>query len=184
MKSKQKNTLAKFIEDNNNLLTIFGVFVAVTTFATGLPIKSIGSALAFIFLTLTIIIWLEIWEQFPSGDGTWKLTIFENLLSFGTFVLVFYWLLDYRNVWSYAMPFFIALILMSIISAILKKYNVFNRLFHAKPNERKMLRHTIGLILLMLMLYISFGIGEYLAPHANNFLDKAYLEVQEKNESQ
>jgi len=184
MKPKKKNTLARFIEDNKNLLTIFGVFVAVTTFAAGLPIKSVGSVLAFIFLTLTIIIWLEIWEQFPSGDGTWKLIIFENLLSFGTFVLVFYWLLDYRNVWGYIMPFFIVLILMSIVSAILKKFNIFNRLFHAKPNERKILRYALGLILLMLMLYLSFGIGEYLAPHANNFLDKAYSEFQEKNESQ
>ena len=183
MKPKKKNTLEKFIGDNKNLLTILGVFVAVTTFTTELPIKSVGSALTFIFLALTIIIWLEIWEQFPSRDNTWKLIIFENLLSFAMFGLVFYWLLNYRNVWRYVMPFFIAQILILIISAIFKKYNVFNRLFHTKHNERKILRHMLGLIILITIMCISFGIGEYIAPHVNDFLDKTYLKFQEKNES-
>ena len=188
MKYKEKNTVAKFIRDNKNLLTVFGAFVAITTFAMRLPIKPISAVLTFIFLTLTIIIWLEIWEQFPSGHSTWKLTIFENLLSFGLFVLAFYWILDYRKIWGYVMPFFIALILMSIISVVLKKYKVFNRLFHVKPNECKILRHAIGITLQILILYISifisFSIGKYVAPHVNAFLDKVYSEFQQENKSQ
>ena len=35
-------TLADFVEDNHKLLTVFGVFVAITTFANNLPSNRIG----------------------------------------------------------------------------------------------------------------------------------------------
>jgi len=57
--TKTKNSLSDYVENNSKLISVLGVFTALTVFTNNLSIKPIGYALSFVFLTITIIIWVE-----------------------------------------------------------------------------------------------------------------------------
>ncbi len=73
-------TLADFVEDNHKLLTVFGVFVAITTFANNLPSNFIGRLLSFFALMATVILGMELYEKFMNASArgvvTMKLLLF------------------------------------------------------------------------------------------------------------
>ena len=88
----KKNRLDEFIESNQKLISVLGVFTALTVFTANLQFKVFGYALSFIFMSITLIIWVELLEKFPKGDAHWRLKIFETLLSFSFLALILYWL--------------------------------------------------------------------------------------------
>jgi hypothetical protein len=178
-KSKLKeNSLSDFIETNHKLLTILGVFTALTVFSFNLPIKQYGYGLSFILFALTLLVWLEVWSKFPSGPGSFKLIWFENLLSFLILGIFLYWLLDFRGIWKDFLVVFLFVIFMSIFSLIMKKYDVFNRLFNTSPGKRKNLRYFLGLIIIITLFSISWKIAFLISPPVNSCLDSIYKTFQ------
>jgi hypothetical protein len=79
--------LYTFVEENHKLLTVLGVFTALTVFAANLPLRPLGSMLSFLFMALTVTLWLELLERFPSKAAGWRMDWFETLLSFTVFIL-------------------------------------------------------------------------------------------------
>jgi hypothetical protein len=178
-KSKQDNneldvpspTLKSFIEENHRLLTVLGVFTALTIFASNLPVKPLGGIISFLFMTLTIILWLELWAQFPSARGGWRIVWFESLLGVTILFLVFYWLLDYRIVWDQMLVVLILIVILAPFLWAMKKFNIFNRLFHTQPGKLRFLRYVFGIIILLAVIFLSFYIASLLAGPINTSLD-------------
>jgi len=84
-------TLFDFIEENQRLITVLGVFTALTVFSSNLPLKPFGYVLSFMFMSLTVLLWLELWQKFPTKSGSWRLTVFENVLPFTVLAVIAYW---------------------------------------------------------------------------------------------
>lgn len=169
----EKVTLAAFIDDNYKLLSALGIFTALTLFASNLPLRWIGYALSFLFLTATVLILLELWERFPSKSGTTRLFWFENALFLSGLVVVGYWFLEFRAIWHHLLFIPIASVLMWFFSAIIKRFNLFNVLFRTEPGGRRTLRHIFGLTLWGVVIVASLALASVLSPPINALLDEA-----------
>lgn len=171
-------TLAAFIEDNYRLLSALGIFVALTLFASNLPLKSIGYSLSFLFVSATVLIMLELWERFPSKSGTSRLFWFENVLFLSALLVVAYWFLEFRAMWHQYLIVPILGILLWLSSAAIKRFDVFNRLFRTEPGGRKILRYFFGFALVAVVIVVSWILAEFITPPINVFLDEVrrYLE--------
>jgi hypothetical protein len=89
-----KVTLHAFIEENHKILSVLGVFTALTVFARGLPLTGMGQVLSFFFLTLTVLLWIEIMTRYPKPAST-RLIWFENIVTATVFLTAGYWLVEY-----------------------------------------------------------------------------------------
>jgi len=130
-------SLSGFIEENHKLLSTIGIFTALTVFSFNLKLSLFGYGLSFLFLAMTVLLWLELISKFPP-KGSGILGWFESILGIAVLGLIAYWFVDYGPVWNIIMPLFIQLLLLGIISFLIKKFNVFNRLFQAEPGFKIM----------------------------------------------
>jgi len=173
----KKNTLSEFIDINHKLISVLGVFTALTVFSYNLALKPIGYALSFVFLTLTVIVWLELWAKFPKRPSSWRLTTFENILSYSTIGVIAYWLLAYREIWRIVLFFPVWLLTISIISYPVTKFGLLEKLFGWKFAQFTIVRYIFGFFLLFLALYIAGIIAAVVTPPINNFLDQLREEL-------
>lgn len=180
---QEKITLSSFVENNNTLINSLGVFTALIIFASSLPLKSIGLALSFLFLIIVLLLWFELWERFPAGSTTWRLIVFENILSLTVLILVVHWLLDYRGIWSKYLFILIFALILTPISYTLKKYDVFNVLFDTKPGRSKVIRYALGVIVIGSVFIVSTILAKLLANPFNRFLDNVHKLLQISSQS-
>lgn len=166
-----KPTLSSFIEDNHKLITVLGVFTALTVFASSLTLKPMGLVLSFLFMTLAAIVWLELCARFPSKSGTWRLTWFENILSFTVLAFIAYWLLDFRTIWKNLLLVLVGGLILAVVSATMKRFGLFNRLFRAQPGKKRVLRYVIWLLLVSATIFLSFWLAGLVTPSINRALD-------------
>jgi hypothetical protein len=173
-KNKRKKiiSLSDFIDQNHKLISVLGIFTALTVFTSSLQVKAIGNILSFIFLALTVLVWFELWGKFPSTDTTFRLTWFESILQFAIFGIVVYWLIEYRSIWKHMLTVLLFGIIAASFSQFMKRKNIFNRLFQTEHGRLKWLRYIFGIILIVIILIISVVVASIIAPYVNGFLDK------------
>jgi hypothetical protein len=164
-------TLTKFIEDNEKLINVLGVFTAITVFVGELRLQAFGYALSFMFMTLTVLLWLELWSKFPSESGDWKITWFENILFLTVLAILVYWLIDFRDIWHEFLFILIFGIISGLFSVVMKKFGIFNKLFHTQAGKLKWLRYIFGIIILIIIISGSWLLAQSIAPMANEVLD-------------
>jgi len=174
----------RFIAKYSHLFSALGIFTALTVFALNLPLKSVGSFLSGLFLTMTILIWLELWSKFPGEGGHWRLVHFENLITFAIMTLVFYWLVVYVRVWGQMLFLLIWLILMALVAAAVRKWNLFNRIFGTSPGEMKWLRYTLGSVIALVLLVGTLFLASQIHPKTKQVLDELYREFTADTEGQ
>lgn len=173
---KEKNTLGKYINENEKLLTVLGVFVALTIFFSSLDVKIFAALLSLSSLTCAVLIWLELWSTFPSEEGTGKLLWFENVLSISTLVLIVFWVYEIYNLYPGAIVILLTFTIMWPISFLLKKWNVFNRCFNTKAQGKKPLRYLVGLIIILSVLAPSFLLASHISPYITKIFDSIKIE--------
>lgn len=175
------HTLKDFLIKNKDMLNILWVFFAIASFSTILPLNKITFWLSFIFTALTIIVWLEIRGNFPSWKANWRLIVFEWLITFGTFLLFIYWLTSYRKAWKMLLSSILFLILgisiSFIVSYIFKRNDVFNGLFHSKPNKDNWLRYLFWITIVILIFYLSILLAEFIASWIVSFFDNINSDI-------
>jgi small-conductance mechanosensitive channel len=157
-------SLADFIEANHKLITVLGVFTAITAFSGSLPIQPFAQAISALFLTLTLLVWLELWGRFPSSVATWTMYWFESILGLAMLALVAYWVFSIRSVFP---PFVVLLVFMLVtggFSYLLKRFDVFNRTFRTRPGGRRFLRYLVGILILGLGFAIALLITALIFP--------------------
>lgn len=168
-----KITLKDFINENDKLLTTLGIFSALTIFFAEQSGGLLSAFLSVGSLTCTVLVWLELWSNFPAGSVSRKLLIFENVLTGLAFILIFYWILKLYEFSILAIWYLIFLIFLSIFSLLFKKFNLFNRFFKAQPGSKKFLRYIIGGIVIVVTLWISQKLSILVLPSVNKFLTEA-----------
>lgn len=170
-------TLGDFLEENQRVITVLGVFTALTVFANNLRPAEFGQFLSFIFLAIALLIWFELWARFPAKASNWRLNWFENLLSLVVMVLVGYWIVAVHQwvhdlitmlVWGFS---------LAGISHFARKHDLFNRVFRTVPDGRRRLRYGIGLLLQVLVLALSLAVAGILGPPIDRFVDRASTEL-------
>lgn len=124
-------SLKEFIEKNHTLLSALAIFATVTALLSNLPIKWIGTVLSFISMAGLIMVWYELKAQLPERMSP-KLFLFSYVLLWGFGVLVFYWLLEFREIWHLLLfaPLTI-LFMFEIIQTLnpLREWSVAKRVF-------------------------------------------------------
>jgi len=171
-------SLSQFVEQNQKLFGVLGVFTGVSVFVGQLRLHWFAYGLSFVFTLLVLILWIELWGKFPSGSGGWRITVFEDLLSLAVLGLVAYLFIDYRDIWhqylALAILCLVFSVIMGVVSWAIKRYAVFNRLFRALPNQRVILRYLVATSIGLAAFYLSFYLAKLIAPVANRVLDDWY----------
>jgi len=175
------NTLVSFVDEKKNLISVVGIFAALTIFAKGVMIGSPGEFVSFLFLTSFVLLWLELWSSFPSGPSSTRLALFENSIIATGIVIIWYWAARLKEYSPESLVFIISISIASPIIAFLskkiKKYNFFNNIFNAKKNEKTFLRFVVGLfIFLAVFIPIESGI-DYMYSHYKNEIDAFFSSI-------
>jgi len=170
---KQPKDLSDFIKENITLITSLGVFTALTGFANNLAIKEIGIFISFGFLTITVLIWLQLWAKFPP-DGKYLLRVFESTLALTVFMVVIYWLIYYRDIWNSVLFLPITTIISFILSYPIRKSNVVDKILRSHPILGNFLRYIIAILIIGISLVISILIAE----KVNSILNEAIKEFR------
>lgn len=181
-KSKNLNkkavvTLSDFINSNDKLLTAIGLLSSLVLFAQALPMSLVANSLSFFFLFLDILAWWELWGKFPK-NGTGTLSWFETTLSTSLFVIIGYWLIQYRNFLSKLLPLFIFIILINFVSSKIKKHDIFNRLFKTKDKEKGNLRYIVGIIIFITIALLSSKLSTFFQNPLEQLLDVLYVSLK------
>ena len=172
-------TLFSFIEENHRLLSVLGIFTALTVFARTLPIRILSDLLSFFFLAATVVLWFELQERYPSKTSSQKLRLFEILVSTAVLLLVACWLFLYWAFWRRILVavFFAAFSLAT--TSLLQKYNVFNRLVGVDANHQKFLRHLVFFIIFSMILVSSIFFANLLGLKVVPLLEQIHEQLQE-----
>ncbi|SMD44803.1 hypothetical protein SAMN00777080_3437 [Aquiflexum balticum DSM 16537] len=170
--------LASFIDENSKLISVLGVFTALTVFSFNLQIKFVGNLLSFVFLTLVILVWVEIWSRFPKKSSSWRLNLFENILSYSILLIVFYWIIFYRDIWEAILVYVLWILIMSVTGHLISYFKLFQRILGLKVSKYKIVRIFIGLIIILPVFFLSFKLAGIIADPLNNLINNVHLEIQ------
>ncbi len=171
--------LGTFIEDNYRLFAVLGVLTALTVFAASIQLRTVGVWLSSAFLAADILVWFELWRRFPPKMGTWQLFWFENVMSWATLGLIAYWLLEYRLLWRALLPLPIAGVILAVFSWVMKRWDVFNRLFRAAPGQRKALRSALATLVMFVVFMLAVLLAGVISWPINNWLDSVRTEMEQ-----
>jgi hypothetical protein len=106
-KKPKKLTLGEFVETNQRLLSVLGIFAALTVFGGNLPEPLIGQMLSFSCLSITILIAIEVWRRLPmdfydldklSNQAELSVVFFWLFLFISTFILIVNWIFGFPEI--------------------------------------------------------------------------------------
>ncbi len=175
---KKPNSLSDYIENNSKLISVLGVFTALTVFSYNLTIKPIGNILSFVFLTITIIVWLELWTKFPPKPSSWRLILFENVLSFSVLGIILYWLLAYREIWRAILVFPIWVLTITLISFLITRFNLLEKITGFKIAKYTFIRILFGLTLMILIYFFSLFVSAIISKPINDAFDSMSIDIE------
>lgn len=152
---KKKNsilTLRQQIEENHKLIASLGVFIALSLFSSNLELKTLGTSLSFIFLSLAFLVWIELINAFITGLETRKsltLVLAEMLIMPSLPLFIIYWLTISLKVWSGFVESVLTLVLLrvmvklfpKVIEKLIDKLRL--RIGKAKPFTQKLVGSTL-----------------------------------------
>jgi hypothetical protein len=159
-------TLFEFVEQNQKLITVLGVFTALTVFANNIPFADFSSLLSFLFLTIALIVWIELFMRAKvANNANWRLKVFENILSLSVFALIGYWLVGYVDTWrSFTFVPLMALF-TSLIFVPIRKYSIYQRLNNPSSARFRILKKVLWFfILITITLCSAFAAAKFATP--------------------
>ncbi len=180
---KKEKQLGEFAEEHQKLLSVLGIFTALSAFSINLPIKLIGSGLAFIFLAISVLLWIEVLRRIPSDlDSSFSLILFQILITLGLLLLCAYWLLDFRVFWHGFLH--LALIMPFGAAIATGSFWLLTKVESTKPIFAWVKRSKFGKFLLIAVFTVVFVVcgsiaGSILAPPINRLLDKSRKDLDQ-----
>lgn len=186
LKESNKITLKQFIDGNHKLLTVIGVFAALTAFFSSK--REISIYLSFFsFIMLLLLCW-ELWVSFPkSEESSTNIKVFEYFFMLLLLSLSGQILISYKDILLTYSSFIIIISLLYIYSItfikIINKYKlyIFIRNFAEKDKKLAPLIRSLGFIialeivvLLTLFTWTEFFREPYIYI-TKNFVNKSIL---------
>ncbi len=120
---KKKLSLGDFVEQYQRLLSVLGVFAALTLFGNALPIPAIGKYLSFVTLAITMLLIIEVARKLPKdldNDAEIPLIIFWVCLMICGLIILFNWILGFREYLDELIPILLVLPVGAIAIFIVK----------------------------------------------------------------
>lgn len=157
---EKKTTLRDFLIKEHNLISSLGVFVALTIFSHSFLEGIFAIFLPLLFLLLAILIFFELWEQFPKNGGSIRLVFFESYLSIASVFIFIFWLSQLQALDNELPILVLSLLLygpiMTFISVrIIKRFDIFNGVFVVGDGQKKFLRYVFAYLIIFA---VFFGI--------------------------
>ncbi len=173
--------LTEFVEENHKLLTVLGVFTALTVYASNLPYSWPGSGLAFVFMAFSIIILLQLFANLMSVVPTGLLAYCTTLMLAAVWFTLVYWLLAFRGFWREYLTRVLIVLLAGIGVSLFQKavahYGLLDRLFHPTPEKRQRYWLNLSLASYTLIGVLVVVPSFYLARGVNYVCDELYREM-------
>jgi hypothetical protein len=160
-KKQEKTTLSTFIEKNQAIINVFGVFAAVTAYFAQIKGDDFCSLLYLFFLVMTVILSLELSEKFleiPEDGMGLKQILFMYMFLAG-FALMFTYIFPEIKKMTHSLGVFIVwevLLVLSIL--IVGKMGLIKRFLRWKEWVR-----LFGILILIMLLSMLFGAAEHIA---------------------
>ncbi|XOB46410.1 MAG: hypothetical protein ACKKMV_03090 [Candidatus Nealsonbacteria bacterium] len=171
-KAKQKEiTLKDFIEENYRLLQVLAIFTTLSVFSSNLPLERFRNLLSTLLLSASVLVWLELWARFPKKYGTWRLSLFETLLSGIIVIVILYWFLVAQAFIPAMANYVLFVVLFSainqLISKAIKKCNLPEILFKKKTSQEEFLRYAIAITVVVISLILAFLLTNWFVSKIN-----------------
>lgn len=168
-KKEKLISLSDFIENNHKLISSLGIFTALTAFSMNITNKYFKFGLSFLSLTLSVMLFIELIGQFPK-KGASLLGWFETVLTFTFLGYVCYWIIDYYTFWKLFLIYLIQLFIVGTVSFIIKKFDLFNKLFKTNSGQKKNLRYLLFFLVILFSSYIGLYLGRLISPKIKEIL--------------
>ena len=183
--SPSPHTLRAFIESNQKQLSALGVLSAISVLSRALPLHPLGDIISFCFLAATFALWFELQEQFPKRGASTKLIIFETGVSTGVSLYLFHWLLQDRLVWSIMLVLLLFFGFSVLLTRLLQRLDVFNKVFRTRANEKRGLRRIVYYALQIAIFVAAFALAGAVGVPTNRWLDsfRAAFDAQTRSDS-
>lgn len=157
--AQEKESIESFLKSKDKLLAAFGIFLALTLFTKDIETSTLGKYLSFIFMTLTMLVWLELWSSFPSKNRSWLLIAFENLINIGTMMLFLYWMVEYYEKGKLFVFLWIAGGIATLFTKLSEKLGWTNSIKEKKIWKYKFFRYSLGFVFMLFYLILTLGIA-------------------------
>jgi cell division protein FtsW (lipid II flippase) len=173
--SSELLSLREFIELNHNLLSALGIFMALTVFAANIPYEFLRTGLSFVFLAVSVILWIETFFNYNPTLSRRKYSLlmrwFNVLMEIATFLLILYWLVAYSIVWKIMLPVVIFAILIALSSLILDRLSYFKKLHYPIDSKHKLKKQFLWWVLFFASLFLCLYVAIIISPTLYKFID-------------
>ena len=178
-------TLSQFIGENDKLLAALGIFSGLVVISQGLEktIRYVPSFLAFLFVGLTVVTWMELNARFPKGKKvnavTLYLYIFRMLLEFALAGIVLYWLVWFYDTWPIILVylmFFGSMVLIGLpVYRLIRRFSWYERMLEKRPPLRLFaLKQGVDIVIWL----AAGGLAYLLLPFVLRFLDGMHQAIR------
>ena len=151
-------TLREFVEGNHRLISVLGIFVALSAFSGGLRPAKLGLTLASVFLAMAILILLELWIAFPRGRAAKRLEYFGLGVLVTMFLVCAYWLMAFRQIWPGVLMLPILAALVAACLALMKRprlAGLISRVLSKTGRAGAAVWIVLSIVLIFALLYVS-----------------------------
>ena len=150
--TESRISIGEFIEKNDKLLAVLGVFLGAATITNNAQIKIIGQIVTFLFIGSALLIWSELFFRLKGDRHPDKrLVLFAVLFIAGFIATILYWMVEFNEI----MRLGLAAILLQVLYA------------HSGRLQRSRSKLSAFVIWLVLLAATAF-----LAQPINNWLDR------------
>lgn len=179
---QQPHTLSSFLEENFRLVSVFGILIAVSTFAGNLMIRAMGIAISFLLLLAAIMVWLELLRKFPAGKSNWILFLFKHILTLITLAIILYWLLFFRDYMRPVLIVGLTALLLGAAFELARRGGLLERLFGERAAGHqfpRLLAATVIIVLAVaLALALSIAVSNIAAASLTRLLESLYRTLE------
>lgn len=166
----KKKTLSEHIEENQKLITVMGVFTALAIFARNIEIVQIRTMLSFLFISIAILVWIELSLKKYENKPTWRLILFDYAILLSVLFLVGYWLIEYFETWSSLIIIPMYFLFITIFIYLLKKIKVIRNLNNPETIKFKKTKLTLHYLIFILIIILSMLITSLIKEPLSDFL--------------
>lgn len=169
-KSVATATLSELLENNQKLIEVIGVFTAISLFTGQLGIRFFAYIITFLFMTLVLVLCVELWTRIPSQSDSLKVMMFKDILTLAVLSLALDFFVDYRDIWRH---FLIFPIFAAIFGAVFFGF-VVPAVRRSSVRKNKRLLGLVAWVIVIGLGYLSIRLAVLVEPSVNRFLDTLY----------
>jgi len=163
-------SLNEFIETNHKQISTIGIFTAITVFTTNLKLEFFSVLLSLLFLLITVIVWLELLDQFPES-ATGRLRWFKIFFSSAFYCFVGYCLVAYYLFWNAILPIVIVFLFIRIITVLINKFDLYRKFCYTKRGREKSLQYFLfWCVIFPFISYLGIKISFIISPSIGEFI--------------